>query len=120
MSLDLLAIAIGIAGGVAGGLLGIGGGTIVVPALVYFFGMTQHKAQGTILAAFLPPVALLAFWKYYQAGNADIRVAALLAVGLFIGGYFGASISHALPETALRRVFGCFLLFVAYKLIFGK
>ena len=118
--MDLIALLIGIAGGVAGGLLGIGGGTIVVPALVYFFGMSQHKAQGTILGAFLPPVALLAFWKYYKTGNADLRVAALLAVGLFIGAYFGAAISLSLPETTLKRVFGCFLLFVSTKLMCGK
>ena len=118
--MDALALLIGVIGGVASGLLGIGGGTIVVPALVYFFGMSQHKAQGTILGAFLPPVALLAFWKYYRSGQADIRVAALLAVGLFVGAYFGAAISLSLPETTLRRVFGCFLVFVAYKLIFGK
>lgn len=118
--MDLAALLIGVAGGVASGLLGIGGGTVVVPALVYFFGMTQHKAQGTILGAFLPPVALLAFWKYYKAGNADIRVAAILAAGLFVGAYFGAALSLAMPESTLRKVFGCFLLFTAYKLIFGK
>lgn len=118
--MELVAVLIGIAGGVAGGLLGIGGGTIVVPALVYFFGMTQHKAQGTILGAFLPPVALLGFWKYYKSGNADLKVAALLAVGLFVGAWFGAALSLSLPETTLKRVFGCLLLFVAYKLIFGK
>jgi uncharacterized protein len=118
--MELVAVLIGIVGGIAGGLLGIGGGAIVVPALVYFFGMTQHKAQGTILGAFLPPVALLAFWKYYKTGNADLKIAALLAVGLFAGAYFGAALSLSLPETTLKRVFGCFLLFVAFKLILGK
>jgi uncharacterized protein len=111
---------IGIVAGVFSGLMGIGGGTIVVPALVFFYGMTQHKAQGTILAAFLPPVALLAAWRYYQAGNVDIRAALLIAAGLFVGGYFGAGISLALPEVALKRVFGVFLLFIAARLIIGK
>lgn len=118
--MDILALAIGVVAGIASGLLGIGGGTVVVPALVYFFGMTQHKAQGTILGAFLPPVALLGFWKYYKTGNVDVRVAALLAVGLFAGAWFGAALSLSIPETTLKRVFGCFLLFLAYRLIFGK
>ncbi len=113
-------ILLGIIAGVFSGLLGIGGGTVVVPALVYFFHMSQHKAQGTILGAFLPPVALLAFWKYYQSGNADIRVAVFLAIGLFVGAYFGAKISLVLPELVLKRVFGVFLLFMAFKLISGK
>ena len=116
----ILTIFLGIIAGIFSGLLGIGGGTVVVPALVYFFHMTQHKAQGTILTAFLPPVALLAFWKYYQTGNADLKTAAFLAIGLFVGAYFGARISLALPELALKRVFGVFLLFVAFRLIAGK
>ena len=113
-------VLLGIIAGVFSGLLGIGGGTVVVPALVYFFHMSQHKAQGTILGAFLPPVALLAFWKYYQSGNVDIRVAAFLAVGLFVGAYFGAKLGLAMPELILKRVFGVFLLFMAFKLISGK
>jgi uncharacterized protein len=111
---------IGLCAGVFSGLLGIGGGTIVVPALVYFFGMTQHKAQGTILAAFLPPVALLAFLKYYQSGNVDLKVALILACGLFVGSYFGAGMSLGISEWMLKRVFGVFLLFVAAQLILGK
>jgi uncharacterized membrane protein YfcA len=113
-------VLIGVAGGVCGGLLGIGGGTVVVPALVYFYGMTQHKAQGTILAAFLPPVALLAAIKYYRAGNVDVGGAALLAAGLFAGGYFGAALSHTMSDTVLKKVFGVFLLFVSAKLLLGK
>lgn len=113
-------VLLGVAAGVGSGLMGIGGGTIVVPGLVYLFGMTQHKAQGTILAAFLPPVALLAVLKYAQASNIDWRAAMLVAAGIFAGSWFGASISLALSETVLKRVFGVFLLFVAFKLISGK
>jgi uncharacterized membrane protein YfcA len=113
-------ILLGLAAGVASGLLGIGGGTIVVPGLVYLFGMTQHKAQGTILAAFLPPVALLAVLKYSQASNVDWKAAMLVAAGIFLGAWFGAAISLSLPETTIKRIFGVFLLFVAFKLISGK
>ena len=111
---------IGVVAGVFGGLLGIGGGTIVVPALVYFFHMTQHKAQGTILAAFLPPVALLACMRYYQTGNVDIKAACFIAAGIFIGGYFGAGLGLSISDVMLKRVFGVFLLFLAVQLILGK
>ena len=113
-------VLLGAVAGVFSGLLGIGGGTIVVPGLVYLFGMSLHKAQGTILAAFLPPVALLAVMKYSQSGNVDWKAAMLIAAGIFLGGYFGATLSMSLSETALKRVFGVFLILVAVKLISGK
>ena len=97
-------ILLGSVAGVASGHLGIGGGTIVVPGLVYLFGMTQHKAQGTILAAFLPPVALLAVLKYANTSNIDWRAAMLIAAGIFAGSYFGAMISLSLPEVTIKRV----------------
>ena len=118
--MELGYLLIGIVAGVFGGLLGIGGGTIVVPALVYFFHMTQHRAQGTLLAAFLPPVALLAFMRYYQTGNVDLKVACFVALGILLGGYFGAGLSLSMPEVMLKRVFGVFLLFVAAQLILGR
>ena len=111
---------LGAVAGVASGLLGIGGGTIVVPGLVYLFAMSQHKAQGTILAAFLPPVALLAVMKYAQTSNVDWKAAMLIAAGIFAGSYFGATLSLALPELTLKRIFGVFLIFLAVKLISGK
>ena len=111
---------IGAIAGVFGGLLGIGGGTIVVPALIYFFHMTQHKAQGTILAAFLPPVALLAVIRYYYSGNVDITAACFIALGLLIGGYYGAGLSLAIPDVMLKRAFGIFLLVLAVQFIFSK
>ena len=113
-------LALGLAGGVLSGLLGIGGGTVVVPVLVYLFGMTQHKAQGTLLAAFLPPVALLSFLRYYQSGNVDLKVALFLALGIFLGGWFGAGLSLSFPEVLLKRVFGIFLLVVAVQMILAK
>ena len=113
-------VLLGAVAGVFSGLLGIGGGTIVVPGLIYFFGMTIHKAQGTILAAFLPPVALLAVLKFAQSGNVDWKAAMLVALGIFLGGYFGATLSLSLSETAIKRVFGVFLIAVAAKLILGK
>ena len=113
-------ILLGAVAGVFSGLLGIGGGTIVVPGLVYLFGMTLHKAQGTILAAFLPPVALLAVLKFSQSNNVDWKAAMLIAAGIFVGGYLGATLSLSLSETTLKRVFGVFLIAVAIKLFTGK
>ena len=111
---------IGVVAGIFGGLLGIGGGTIVVPALVYFFQMTQHKAQGTLLAAFLPPVAILAVLRYYKSGNVDLMAACFIALGLLVGGYYGAGLGLAIPEVTLKRIFGVFLLILSVKYIFGK
>lgn len=119
--MDVLGYAlVGIVAGVFSGLLGIGGGTVAVPALVFFFGFTQHKAQGTLLASFLLPVVALSVWRYHQAGNVHWFGAAALAAGLLVGGWFGAGLSLSMPETMLKRVFGVFLLFVAAKLLFGK
>ncbi len=111
---------VGVVAGIFSGLLGIGGGTVVVPSLVYFFGMTQHKAQGTILAAFLPPVAVLAFLRYYQSGNVDLKAAMFVAAGLLLGSYFGAGISLSISEVVLKRVFGVFLLAVGGQMILGR
>lgn len=118
--IELGYVLLGIVAGVFSGLLGIGGGTIVVPGLVYFFGMSFHKAQGTILAAFLPPVALLAVLKYSQSRHVDWKSALLIAAGIFLGSYLGATISLSLSETAIKRVFGIFLIIIAVKLISGK
>jgi uncharacterized membrane protein YfcA len=118
--IQLAYVVLGVVAGIFSGLLGIGGGTIVVPGLVYLFGMTQHKAQGTILAAFLPPVAFLSFLRYYQTGNVDLKVAGFIAAGIFFGSLLGANLSLAIPELLLKRVFAVFLLLVAAQLMFGR
>jgi uncharacterized membrane protein YfcA len=111
---------LGLLTGVLGGLLGVGGATIVVPALVLIFGFTQHEAQGTILAAMIPPIGLLAALRYYQAGYVKIWPAVFIAVGFFLGGYFGARIVEYIPDIVLKRVFGLFLLVIALRMIFVK
>lgn len=113
-------VLLGVVAGVFSGLLGIGGGTIVVPALALLFGMAFHKAQGTLLAAFLLPVVFSSVWKYSQTGNVDWKAAVFIAIGIFLGGYFGASLSLSLSETTIKRVFGVFLVLVAIKLFSGK
>jgi len=113
-------IILGLIAGTAGGFLGIGGGTIIIPALVYLCGFTQHQAQGTTLAMMIPPIGLLAALRYYYSGNVNIKVAAILCAGFFIGGLFGATMVKAVPDLMLRRVFGIFLAAVALKMICGK
>ncbi|MFO8052377.1 MAG: sulfite exporter TauE/SafE family protein [Candidatus Omnitrophota bacterium] len=115
-----LYITLGLGAGIFSGFLGLGGGTVMIPALVYLAGFSQHQAQGTTLAMMIPPIGLLAAIKYYQAGNVKIKVAALMCIGFFIGGYLGAKFVHKIPDLVLKRCFGAFLLIVALKMISGK
>lgn len=113
-------VLIGFVVGMISGVVGIGGGILFIPALVYLLKMDQYKAQGTSLGALLAPVGLLAFLEYYRNGHADLRVALLLAVGFFIGGYFGALGAVHIPELWLRRIFALTLLAVAGRMWFGR
>lgn len=115
-----LFILVGLAAGVLSGLVGVGGGILVVPALVYFFGFTQHQAQGTTLAMMVPPIGILAAWAYYSQGHVDIRTAALLCAGFLIGGYIGGRAAVSLSSPALTKAFGAVLLVVSLKMLFSK
>lgn len=116
MNLWLL-IAIGLAGGFFGGALGLGGGAIMVPALVFLAGMTQHQAQGTIIGAFLPPVFILAAWQYYQNGHLNITSAALVALGMVIGALGGATVAQYLPAATLKKIFAVVLILIGIKML---
>ncbi len=116
----LLYLLLGLAAGVLSGLVGIGGGIIIVPALVLFFGLSQHQAQGTTLALMVPPIGILAAWTYYKHGDVDLRIAALVAAGFFLGGLIGARFATGLSNTILEKIFGVSLLLVAVKMIFFK
>jgi len=116
----VLYLLIGLIAGIFSGLLGIGGGIIVVPALVLLLGFSQHVAQGTTLAMMVPPIGLLAAWAYYSKGHVDIKVAALMCIGFFLGGFFGAKFATAIPGPTLARIFGVALLLVSVKMIIGK
>ncbi len=114
-------LAIGLLAGVLGGMFGIGGGLIMVPALLFLMKMKQLDAFGTSLAAMLPPAGVLGVIEYYRNGNINIRYAALLCVGLLVGAYFGAKIVISLPPGAVRRAYGGFLLLVGLRLlVFAK
>ena len=113
-----LTLLIGVIVGMFSGVVGIGGGILFVPALIWLYGMSQHKAQGTSLGALLAPVGILAFMEYYRNGNTDIRVAALLAAGFLVGGYFGAAGAQMIPEVLLRRILATTLVAVGGWMFF--
>jgi uncharacterized membrane protein YfcA len=113
-------IILGLVVGTLAGVLGIGGAVFIVPALVYIFGWQQHMAQGTTLAMLVPPIGILAVISYYQAGHVDFKVAGLMCLGFFVGGYFGGLIANQLPADALKKVFGIALLLISLKMILGK
>lgn len=114
-------LALGLVAGVFSGMFGIGGGLIIVPALIILFNMKDLEALGTSLAALVPPVGLLGAAQYYRTGNMQLKYAALIAVGLFVGAYFGAKIVIGLPPSLIRRLYAGFLIVVATRmLIFGK
>lgn len=106
--------------GVLSGIVGIGGGIIIVPALVFFLGYSQHLAQGTAVAAMVPPIGLMAAYVYYKNGNANLLSAALIALGFFVGGYFGAKIANQLPQETLKRAMGVAMVVIGAKLLFTK
>jgi uncharacterized membrane protein YfcA len=117
---NLLFIVLGLAAGVLSGLLGIGGGILIVPALVLVFGLSQHLAQGTTLALMVPPIGLLAAWTYYKQGFVDIKIAALICLGFFFGGLIGAKFASSINPTMLKKLFGIAMLIAAVKMIFSK
>ena len=120
MDSTVLYVLIGATAGVLSGLLGIGGGIILVPALVLLVGLTQQEAQGTTLILLTAPFGLLAAITYYQSGLADLKIAAILGVGFFFGAFFGAKIATNVPNAVLEKIFGVALLLVALKLLLSK
>ncbi len=116
----MLGLLLGVVVGVVSGVVGIGGGVMVVPILVYGFKMSQHSAQGTSLAMLLPPIGILAVMQYWRAGHVDLKMALLLAVGFALGGYFGGMFAQQLSGLALRRSFALVLGAVAVKMFFQK
>ncbi|SRR5690606_31586302 len=113
-------LAVGLTAGILSGFVGIGGGLVMVPALIWLLGYSQHQAQGTSLGVLILPVVFLAARNYYKEGMIDIKVVAIIACAFLIGGYFGSKWALALPAETVKRIFGVVMLFAALKLIFGK
>ena len=119
MTFELLLILsiIGLLAGMLSGLVGVGGGIIIVPALVFFLGFTQKEAQGTSLGLLLLPIGVLAVMNYYNKGLIDVRVVGVMAITFFLGGFFGSKIALAISDAALRKVFAVVLFYTGFKML---
>ena len=111
---------LGLVAGTMSGLIGIGGGVLITPSLVYIFGFSQYQAQGTTLALLVPPIGFLGAWAYYQRGFVDLRVALLICLGFVLGGLIGAKFAVRIPELLLRRLFGFGMLMISIKMMVSR
>ncbi|ADV84922.1 sulfite exporter TauE/SafE family protein [Terriglobus saanensis] len=109
-------LALGLVIGIISGMIGIGGGAFLIPALVFFYGMSQKTAQGTSVATLLLPIGMFAFWTYYKAGHVDLKLALWIAAGFSVGGWLGGLWAQHLSDVALRRGFAVLLVTLAIKL----
>lgn len=116
----MILLVIGLFAGVLSGMVGIGGGIIIVPALVYFLGFSQHLAQGTTLTLFVIPIGILGFLNYYKAGYVDIKTALIIAATFVIGSYIGSKITISLNQDTIKKVFGGIIFLISLKMLFGK
>jgi uncharacterized membrane protein YfcA len=115
----LLMAAIGLSAGLGSGIFGIGGGVVIVPALVFIAGFTQHRATGTSIAVLLPPIGLAAVFEYSRHGQVDWRAAMIIAAMMFVGAYLGAVVANKMGEAQLKLIFGFFLLALSLYTIGG-
>lgn len=119
MPSSFIFVIIGILGGIAAGLFGIGGGVVIVPALIYWAGFSQHLATGTSLAVLLPPIGLAAVLEYYRHGNVDMRAGVILAVTMFLGSWLGAYFANQMAGPQLRLLFGLFVCGIGVYIVYG-
>jgi uncharacterized membrane protein YfcA len=115
----VLFVVIGLAAGLLSGVFGIGGGVVIVPALIYWAGFSQHRATGTSLAVLLPPIGFAAMWEYYRHDNVNVRAAMIIAGAVFVGGWLGAVIANRVSGPYLRLAFGVFVVVLGMYLMVG-
>ncbi len=116
----ILYIVLGLVTGVLSGFVGIGGGIIIIPALVLLFGLTQAQAQGTTIALLVLPIGILAAWNYYAAGLVNFKIVAFVAIGFFIGGFIGSKFAVQVQTEVLQKIFGVVLLVIGAYMIVKK
>lgn len=114
----MILVAIGLLAGIVSGFIGVGGGIIVVPALIFFLGLSQHTAQGTSLLLMLPPIGILACYNYYKAGSVNVNYAIVIAIFFILGGYLGSKLSLRLSPNIVKFSFGLLLLYVAIRMVY--
>ena len=120
MATIMILLCLGLVAGVLSGMVGIGGGIVIVPALIYYLGYSQHQAQGTVLFMFLLPIGILGVYNYHQAGHIEWKTAFIIASTFVIGSYFGSRLAISIDQLMLKRVFGVIILLLSLKMIFGK
>jgi uncharacterized membrane protein YfcA len=114
----LLLLIIGLAAGFLSGLVGIGGGIIMVPALVFFLGLSQKQAQGTSLGVLMLPVVALAVWQYHKQGHINFNYVFLIAVAFITGGYLGSKMAIGLSDDKMKKIFAVVMLLLSIKMLF--
>ncbi|MBI4974553.1 MAG: sulfite exporter TauE/SafE family protein [Candidatus Omnitrophica bacterium] len=116
--LNISYILVGFLSGIFSGFLGLGGGLVLIPILVYVYGLSQHQAQGTSLAVMVPPITILAALRYYYSGNVKLNMAVFIALGFILGAFLGADFVQHVTGVALKKIFGVILLLVSFRMIF--
>ena len=114
----IILLMIGIIAGMLGGMVGVGGGIVIVPALIFFLGFSQKMAQGTSLGILLLPVGLLGVLQFYKEGYIDMRVVLIISAGFFAGSYFGSKLALSLSQETVKKIFAILLIIVAVKMLF--
>jgi hypothetical protein len=112
-----LLIAVGLAAGILSGLVGVGGGIIIVPALVFFLGFTQLQAQGTSLGLLLLPVGIFAVFNYYKAGHIDLKVVGIMSLAFVAGGFIGSKLALRIDQELIKKIFAVLLFYTAFRLL---
>ena len=113
----IIIMSIGLTAGILSGLVGVGGGIIIVPALVFFLGFSQQTAQGTSLGLLLLPVGIFAVFNYYNRGFIDLKVIAIMCITFIIGGWLGSKLALSIPERTVKRLFAVLLFYTAIKMM---
>lgn len=116
----IILLIVGFAAGILSSMVGIGGGTVIVPSLVLIFGLSQKMAQGTSLAMLLPPIGILGVWVYHKNGNVHWTFALILIISFIIGSYFGAKWVQGLSTITLKRIFAVFMIIISVKYLLDK
>lgn len=114
----LILICVGIAAGMLSGMVGVGGGIIIVPALIYFLGYSQMNAQGTSLALIMLPVGFLGVIQYYKMGHINYNIVMIIAVGFVLGSFFGSKFALSLPQETMKKTFAILMILIAIKMLF--
>ena len=118
MTTIIILLLIGLAAGMLSGMVGIGGGVVIVPALVYFLAFSQKTAQGTSLAMLMFPVGILGVWQYYKQGHVDFKIVVFVALGFILGSLIGSKVSLGMSDDKVKKFFGIVMLLVSLKMLF--